>query len=101
MRLVSVDFSVLSTTMPDPQAERLDLNQIVKRFPGSGALLRRLALSDKAFREICEDYLAAHSSLAFFEGTLAVPERPEVAEFRQIIEQLEQEIADALRRARP
>lgn len=59
-------------------------------------MIRRLALRDKAFREICEDYLAARSSLAFYRTSSDGPDRPEVAEFSQIIEQLEQEIAEAL-----
>jgi hypothetical protein len=85
--------------MPDPQAARLDLGQIVKRFPSKGALIRRLALKDKAFREICEDYLAACSSLAFFEAS--APGGPEVSDFRQIIDQLAQELAAVLAQHSP
>jgi hypothetical protein len=77
---------------------RLDLIRVVERFPGYGALIRRLVLQDKAFRELCEDYLAACSSLAWFEAS--TESRPEVAEFTLLIQQLEEEISNALDSAR-
>jgi hypothetical protein len=70
----------------------------VKRFPEYGALIRRLVLQDKSFRELCEDYLAACSSLAWFESSKEI--RPEVAEFALLIQQLEEEISNALDSAR-
>lgn len=87
--------------MTEGRLVNLDVPQIVRRFPGHATIILRLALRDVAFREICEDYTAARASLAFFAGLPDFPERPEVAEFRHIIEQLEQEIAETLRRSSP
>ena len=77
---------------------RRDLDKVVERFPGYGALIRRLMLQDKTFRELCEDYLAACSSLAWFQS--AEEARPEVAEFALLIQELEEEISNALDSAR-
>lgn len=77
---------------------RLALAKVLERFPGYGALIRRLVLQDKNFRELCEDYLAACSSLAWFRSVEEA--RPEVAEFALLIQQLEEEISNALDSAR-
>ena len=81
-----------------PVSTRLDLDKVLERFPEYGTLIRRLVLQDRTFRELCEDYLAACSSLAWFQS--AEEARPEVAEFELLIQQLEEEISSALERAR-
>jgi hypothetical protein len=73
---------------------RLDLDKVIARFPEHGALIRRLVLQDKTFRELCEDYFAACSSQAWFQS--AGEPRPEVEEYALLIQQLEGEIADRL-----
>lgn len=77
---------------------RLNLDKVLERFPEYGALIRRLVLQDKSFRGLCEDYVAACSSLAWFQS--AKEARPEVAEFALLIHQLEEEISNALDSAR-
>ena len=53
--------------------------------------LRRPALSDAVFREICEEYALAQESLAAFEARHDVAERPEVGDYRTIIAAIEGE----------
>jgi hypothetical protein len=77
---------------------RLDLEKVLQRFPEYGTLIRRLVLQDKSFRGLCEDYVAACSSLAWFQS--AKEARPETAEFALLIQQLEEEIFNALDNAR-
>lgn len=81
-----------------PVSTRIDLDKVLERFPEYRALIRRLVLQDRTFRELCEDYLAACSSLAWFQASEEA--RPEVAEFALLIQQLEEEIASALDSAR-
>lgn len=86
--------------MTGPEKLRLDLAKIIERFPGDGALIRRLALKDEAFRGICEDYVLACASLSWFEARSGAKERPEVADYRSVIAGLEEEVAQLLQQAR-
>jgi hypothetical protein len=49
-------------------------------------------LRDTAFRDLCEDLDAAQASLARMAAVPGPVERPEVAEYRTIIAELEDEI---------
>jgi hypothetical protein len=75
------------------------LAQAVARFPEAAAVLRGLALTDPGFREICEEYALAQQSLAGFEARLDAAERPEIADYRTVIVELENEIYRFLREA--
>lgn len=75
------------------------LAQAAARFPEAGARLRRLAGRDPEFREICAEYALAHRSLAGFEARPDAAERPEVADYRAVIAELEREIDRFLREA--
>jgi enoyl-[acyl-carrier protein] reductase I len=55
-----------------------------------------LALSDRAFRSLCEDYALARASLTSFQARADARERPEIADYRTVIAELEGEIARAL-----
>lgn len=66
------------------------LRWVLDMFPGRKHELRRLSLRDPVFRDLCEDLCEAHEALARF---LALSEeRPEVAEYRVIIGELEAEV---------
>ena len=58
------------------------LAQAAARFPEAAARLRRLALADPGFRELCEEYGLARESLARFEARPDAAERPEISEYR-------------------
>ncbi|HWK63374.1 MAG TPA: hypothetical protein VNS34_00425 [Rhizobiaceae bacterium] len=79
---------------------RLDLKQIIERFPGKGSLIRRLALKDEAFRTICEEYTLARASLSWFEARPDASERPEIPDYKSVIAALEDEIQEFLKNAR-
>jgi hypothetical protein len=64
-------------------------------------MLRRLALADRKFREIREEYALTRQSLARFEACPDAAERPEIGDCRSVIAELEGEIERFLREARP
>ena len=78
--------------MADTDITQMGLARAVARFPEAATALRRLALTDPAFREICEEYALAQQSLAGFEARLDAAERPEIADYRTVIVELENEI---------
>jgi hypothetical protein len=87
--------------MADADIAQTGLAQAVARFPEAAASLRRLALTDPGFREICEEYGLAQRSLAGFEARSDASERPEIGDSRAVIADLESEIARFLKEAGP
>ena len=77
------------------------LARAVERFPEAAGTLRRLARSDPDFREICEEYALAQTSLAQFEARPDASERPEVGDYRTVIAELENEIDRFLKKTGP
>jgi hypothetical protein len=71
---------------------RSGIAHAVARFPDAAAELRRLAIAEPEFRNLCEEYGLAHESLARFEALPDAAERPEVLDYRSIIDELEKEI---------
>ena len=61
------------------------LAQAAARFPEAAGRLRRLALSDPAFRVLCEDYGLAQESLARFEALRTPPSGQRSRTYRSII----------------
>jgi hypothetical protein len=61
-------------------------------FPGRTEEVLRLSLRDPAFRDLCEDLEDAQASLSRLATRAGPAERPEVAEYRTIIAELEDEI---------
>jgi hypothetical protein len=61
-------------------------------FPGRKRELLRLSLRDPVFRDLSDDLCEAHESLARFLALSDGGERPEVAEYRVIIGELEAEV---------
>ena len=80
---------------------RTGLAQAMTRFPQAAAALRRLALADPAFREICEEYALARDSLTRFEARSDAAERPEIGDYRTVIAELEGEIDRMLQETGP
>jgi hypothetical protein len=64
---------------------------LASRFPQHASSIRRLQARDPVFRSICDDYGEAQRALEHWEtaGQVA-PER--VAEYRQIVAELEAEV---------
>lgn len=86
--------------MAQAHAAPTGLAQAIGRFPERARQLRQLAQRDEGFRGLCEDYALARASLARFEALPNSVERPEIADYRQVIAELEREIETALNRAR-
>jgi hypothetical protein len=77
---------------------RIDLAQIVERCAADVAEVRQLLLRDETFRTICEDHALASETLAMFERLPASEAQAlEIAEYRELIVELEREIKGALR----
>lgn len=85
--------------MADAEIVQTGLAQAVARFPQARAALCRLALTDPEFREICEEYALALTSLASFEARPDADDRPEVGDYRTVITEIETEIDRYLREA--
>ena len=85
--------------MADADIAQTGLARAVTRFPEAAAALRRLALNDPEFREICEEYALAQRSLAGFEARPDASKRPEIVEYRTLIAELESEIDRFLKEA--
>ena len=76
----------------DPRHPLLAL--VAERFPDQRADVYQLALRDEGFRALCEEYDLARQS---FGRLQAAPEREaEVAEYRAVIADLEEEIRGCL-----
>jgi hypothetical protein len=60
----------------------------------------RLSLSDPNFSCICDDLVLACDTLARYEARSDADRRPEVAEYRTVILELEREIRERLVTAR-
>jgi hypothetical protein len=58
------------------------------------------SLRDPEFRALCEDYALATASLAGFEARRDASERPEIAEYRTVLAELEAEILRCVLTAR-
>jgi hypothetical protein len=82
--------------------ERLsvDMDHLLSRFPGESAVLTRLLAVDDAFRNVCEDYSLAETTLAKLERFQGPRELPRIAEYRQLILELASEIAKAIESAK-
>jgi len=85
--------------MSSAEAERANLAGLSRRFPRHAANLRRLAAADETFAGLCADYELALASVARLTPQPGQPSRPEIAEYRVIIAELEAEIMRTLRKA--
>ena len=85
--------------MTHPDARHALLGPVVERFPDQQARILRLALCDAGFRALCEEYDLARKS---YGRLLVSPERAaEVAEYRAVIADLEEEIRGFLGSGKP
>lgn len=86
--------------MADATIAQTGLERAVARFPKAAATLRWLALNDSGFREICEEYALAQSSLAIFDSRPDAALRPEIGDYRTVIAEIETEIDRMVKEAR-
>ena len=88
--------------MGEVASERLSavLVQLLERFPGDSALLASLFIENAVFRAVCEDLALAKNTLQKLEAFQQEGQRPQIAEYRQLISELESEVADVLANAK-
>jgi hypothetical protein len=72
---------------------------VIEVFPESAAAIRRLYLSNPSFRDLCSDFTLAVKTLDGFERRIDAAQRPEIAEYQDIVHCLKTDIAEWLRRA--
>jgi len=85
--------------MSDADIARTGLAQAAAHFPGAEPTLRRLALSQPKFRDLCEEYALARRSLAGLEALPDAAERSEIGDYHTVIAELEIEIGRYLAEA--
>ena len=73
----------------------------VRRFPDRSLEIRRLALSDGAFRSLCEDFHEAETALARWNLSTSEPGASRRSEYRLLVEELAAEIARMIDRRSP
>ena len=71
-----------------------DLALLLIRFPDKAETIRRFASVNEEFCEICEHYALARSALKRFLRGPSGDRQPEVADYKVIVADLEQEILD-------
>ena len=86
--------------MIDPGRQSLDIGRLLARFPCDAALVARLVGEDDAFRSLCEDFVLAETALVQFEALQREQETTKIAEYRQLVAELENDIAEALQHAK-
>ena len=86
--------------MAVPGHQSLDIGQLVERFPQDAALVARLLAEDEGFRNLCEDFVLAKTTLFQLETLQRERELTKIAEYRQIVAELENEIVEVLRCAK-
>ena len=78
----------------------IDKNQLLERFPDDAALIALLLIQSDAFRSLCEDLVLAKSALANLDAFQRQQQAAKIAEYRQLVAELENEIAEALEHAK-
>ena len=86
--------------MTAPERSPFDISQVLERFPGDAALAARLLVQDDGFRAVCEDLVLAKTTLTKLEPFQRRQEPTKIAEYRQLVTELESEIAGALEHAK-
>jgi hypothetical protein len=84
----------------DSERVPFDLAQLLERFPSEAALVTRLLAEDDGFRTVCEDFVLARRTLEQLEAFQREVQRTKVAEYRQLVADLEREISQALQHAK-
>jgi hypothetical protein len=79
---------------------KVDLAFLLVRFPEKADQIRKLASADEEFREICEHYSLARAALEMFLSRSTKRQKPEVADYKMLIADLEREIQDFIERGR-
>lgn len=86
--------------MATPERAPFDMSQLIELFPSNAVLVGRLLVESDAFRNACEDLLLAKHTLAKLEALQGERQPTKIAEYQQLVVELENEVAKALEYAR-
>lgn len=73
------------------------MQRVIERFPKHAASIRELFHADQSFREMCGDYADTLEALQRWQASSGPHKAARIAEYRELAEALEIEIATALR----
>ena len=76
------------------------LLQLLERYPGDSALVESLFMENGTFRTVCEDLALAKRTLQKLETFRKQGELTKIAEYRELVSELENEVADVLEHAK-
>ena len=86
--------------MATPEGVPFDMEPLLKLFPGDALLITRLLVQDDAFRNVCEDLLLAKRTLTRLESVKQERQPAKIREYRQLVLELNNEVAKVLEHAR-
>ena len=72
------------------------MQRVIERFPRHAASIRHLFLADQSFREMCGDYADTLETLQRWQASSGPYRAARIAEYQELAEALEIEIATAL-----
>jgi hypothetical protein len=81
----------MATMTGDSSISRM-LSLVLDRFPYRRQTILSLSLRDQLFRSLLDDLVLAHETLQQFEARPDADQRPEIAEYRTIIRELEDDV---------
>ena len=80
----------------EPKPHHAQVSRIIERFPEHAIGIRESFLRDERFRSVCTEYCLACESLARFEALSDARHSEVIAEYRNLIGELETELAEQL-----
>ena len=76
-------------------------NHILERFPDRGETIALLMKEDPEFRAMCEDYDDCVNALRYWAQSKEPEAETKVNEYRDLIQELEKEVTEALEAMMP
>lgn len=73
-----------------------EVRAAVRRFPAHGVVIEALAARDEGFRSLCADFADAEAALRHWEVAPSPARDRLCSEYRQLVEELAEEIETAL-----
>ena len=87
--------------MSDAGHPPFDMKRLQEFFPDDATLVARMHSENATFRSICEDLMLAHGALVRLESLKHKQQPSAIAEYRQLVAELRNEILRALEKCRP
>ncbi len=81
---------------PGSKPYHAELSRVIARFPERALGIREHFLRDARFRTVCKEYCLACDSLARFEALTDARHKQVIAEYRNLIGELETELTEQL-----